>query len=189
MAHTMAPIPPFHRLLSFYSNRSQTPDTQTITLRDSLTGNLALGLDFPVALAIALGRHLYLKNTGWFSLNVFIPNVKTRETLLEGLRIDEKKEYSAGEMWEVGAPNGIAGRIDAVGVWALAADVRTGRVSGSDVQEFQQGTLFQRIEARRKTRDQILPLWRGGPLSSVGHSYVVDKLFAVKVYRDDWKED
>ncbi|SMQ55308.1 unnamed protein product [Zymoseptoria tritici ST99CH_3D7] len=69
--------PPFHRLLSFYSNRNPH-DSQTIRLQDSLRGNLSLGLDFPVALAVALGRHLYLKNTTFFSLNIHVPSVPRR---------------------------------------------------------------------------------------------------------------
>lgn len=174
---------PFHRLLAFYSNRSPYPDTQTIRLQDSLTGNLALGLDFPVALGIALGRHLYLRNTGWLSLNIHVPSVVTKRTLLDGLEVDEKQHYSCGEMWRLAAPNGIQGRVDAVGLWSLAADVKTGLVSGEDVVEFQKGEVFERIERRRKGTDQILPLWRGGPISHRGHSWVVGKMFGVEVYR------
>ncbi|KAI7344338.1 hypothetical protein KC336_g22953, partial [Hortaea werneckii] len=83
---------PFHRLLAWYSNLSPYPDTQTIRLQDSLRGNLALGLDFPVALGIAVGRHLWLKNTGWFSLNIHVPSVSVTKTLLDGIPIEEKRE-------------------------------------------------------------------------------------------------
>ncbi|KAK5173151.1 uncharacterized protein LTR77_003273 [Saxophila tyrrhenica] len=162
--------PPFHRLLSFYSNRSPHPDTQTIRLYDSLTGNLALGLDFPAALAIALGRHLFLSNTGFFSLNIHVPSVKTHKTLLDGLEVDEKRSYTASEMWGIAAPNGLQGRLDAVGLWALAADTKTGRLSGEDVRSFQEGRVLGVLEERRKGRGQVLPLWRGGPISVVGHS-------------------
>jgi hypothetical protein len=156
--------PPFHRLLAFYSNRSNQPDSQTIRLQDSIAGNLALGLDFPVALAMALGRHLWLKNTALFSLNIHVPSVKVENTLLEGLEVDEKKEYSCSEMFELAGRNGVKGRLDAVGLWALAADVETGRLRGGDVVGFQRGTLFQEIEKRRRGRAQVLPLWRGGPI-------------------------
>lgn len=156
--------PPFHILLSFYSNRSPYPDTQTIRLQDSLSGNLALGLDFPVALGIAIGRHLYLKNCGFFSLNIHVPSVKTRTTLLEGIEVEEKKEYSCSELFDRAGKNGVKGRLDAVGLWALAADVKTGMLRGEDVVAFQKGTLFGSVEKRRKGTEQILPLWRGGPI-------------------------
>lgn len=181
--------PPFHRLLSFYSNRSPTPDTQTIRLQDSLHGNLALGLDFPVALAIAFGRHLFLRNTSLFSLNIHIPSVPTKQTLLEGLPIEEKKLYSCSELVNLAGRNGWTGQADAVGVWALAADVNTGRIEGADVVAFQRGTLLREIEARRKDRSQVLPLWRGGPISVTGHSWVVGKMFGVEVYQDLEKKD
>lgn len=181
--------PPFHRLLSFYSNRSPTPDTQTIRLQDSLHGNLALGLDFPVALAIAVGRHLYLKNTGLFSLNIHVPSVSTTQTLLDGVPVEEKQSYTCSELVQLAAQNGWAGRADAVGLWALAADVGTGRIEGRDVVAFQRGTLLRDIEARRKDRSQVLPLWRGGPISVAGHSWVVGRVFGVEVYRDEGKRD
>jgi hypothetical protein len=180
---------PFHHLLSFYSNRSSQPDTRTIRLQDSLCGNLALGLDFPVALGIAIGRHLFLKNTGWFSFNIYVPRVKTERTLLDGIEVDEKKQYTCAEIVEAAAPNGLSGRADAVGLWALAADVQTGKLSGEDVVKFQKGTLFESIEKRRKGREQILPLWRGGPISVSGHSWLVGRVFGVNVYREDVKRD
>lgn len=175
---------PFHRLLSFYSNRSHSPNSQTIRLQDSLTGNLALGLDFPVALGIALGRHLYLKNTGFFSLNIHVPSVETTKTLLDGIAIDEKKEYSCSEIMTAAKPNGWQGRLDAMGLWALAADVKTGLLKGEDAVSFQQGTLLEKVEQRRKGTHQILPLRRGGPISAVGHSWVVLRIFGVEVYQD-----
>ena len=88
---------PFHRLLAFYSNRNAN-DTQTIRLQDSLRGNLALGLDFPVAVGIAVGRHLFLKNTGFFSWDIHVPSVTWRETPLHGVEVDEKKGYTMREV-------------------------------------------------------------------------------------------
>lgn len=181
---------PFHRLLSFYSNRSNYPDTQTIRLTDSLRGNLALGLDFPAALGIAIGRHLFLRNTSFFSLNIHVPSVKIKTTPLEGVNVDEKKDYSCSEIVGLAAVNGLQGRFDALGLWALAADVKTGMLSGEDVVGFQRGTLFEGIEKRRKVlNEQRLPLWRGGPISAVGHSWVVKRVFGVDVYQSDYKGD
>lgn len=172
-------VPPFHRLLSYYSNRSEQPDTQTIRLQDSITGNLALGLDFPVAVGVAIARHLYLKNTGFFSLNIHVPSVQTRSTWLEDLRLDDvdrvqreqgsagarSGKYTCGEIVSAARSLGFASAVDAVGLWALASDVHTGLLSADDVEKFRKGTLFETLERRRKGREQVLPLWRGGPLS------------------------
>lgn len=182
------PTPPFHRLLSFYSNRNEY-DSQTIRLRDSLYGNLALGLDFPVALAIAIGRHLFLKNTSFFSLNIHVPSVSTKNTLLEGVEVEEKKSYSCSELVSLAGRNGYTSQADAAGLWALAADVKTGRIEGEDVVAFQKGTLLKEIERRRKDRSQVLPLWRGGPISVSGHSWVVGRMFGVQVYQDGEKNE
>jgi hypothetical protein len=175
--------PPFHRLLSFYSNRNSS-DSQTIRLQDSLYGNLALGLDFPVALAIAIGRHLFLKNTGLFSLSIHVPSVSTKNTLLEGIDVEEKRSYSCSELVSLAGRNGYMSQADAAGVWALAADVHTGRIEGEDVVAFQKGTLLKEIEKRRKDRSQVLPLLRGGPISVGGHSWVVGRMFGVQVYQE-----
>ncbi|KAI7287698.1 hypothetical protein KC345_g421 [Hortaea werneckii] len=160
---------PFHRLLAWYSNLSPYPDTQTIRLQDSLRGNLALGLDFPVALGIALGRHLWLKNTGWFSLNIHVPSVRVTKTLLDGIPIEEKKEYTRAEIVQAAEPNGVLGQADALGLWALASDVRTGMLRGEDVDGMWSGWLT---------------ICRVG-----GHSWFVKKLFDVDVYRADDKQD
>ncbi|EMD00303.1 hypothetical protein BAUCODRAFT_136803 [Baudoinia panamericana UAMH 10762] len=180
---------PFHGLLFWYAHFSTIPDTQTIRLTDSLRGNLTLGLDFPVALAVAIGRHLFLRNTSLFSLNVHVPSVSVTKTLLDGVPVDEKREYTRAEIWNVAAQNGIAGQMDALGLWALASDVETGRLRGSDVVAFQRGTLFDEVERRRKGRNQVLPFWRGGPISVAGHSWAVKRLLDVDVYRADSKHD
>ena len=159
---------PFHRLLAFYSNRSDMPDTQTVRLQDSIRGNLALGLDFPVAFGIAVGRHFWLKNTGWFSLNIHVPSVTWKATPMDGVAVEPSRKYTCSEL--VGAARrdkGIFAAVDAVGLWALAADVHTGLLDGDDVVSFQKGTLFQQIERRRKDKEQVLPFYRGGPLSWV----------------------
>jgi len=133
--------------------------------------------------------HLYLCNTGFFSLNIHVPTVSTHKTLLDGINIDEKREYTAADLWGLGRQNGWAGALDGVGLWTLAADTTTGTLRGSDVVSFQQGTLLESLEKRRKDRNQVLPLWRGGPISVAGHSWVVGRVFGVEVYRDDVKEE
>ncbi|KAK5135140.1 hypothetical protein LTR08_005526 [Meristemomyces frigidus] len=156
---------PFHRLLSFYSNRSNSPDTLTIRLQDSVRGNLALGLDFPAALGLAIGRHAWLRNTGFFSLNIHVPSISVKTTLLDGIPIDEKKEYTRSEIVAAARQNGVMGQADAMGLWALASDVKTGMLKGEDIVAFQRGTLLDMIEWKRKDRSQVLPFYRGGPIS------------------------
>lgn len=164
MAVTEPAPPPFHRLLAFYSNRNPY-DSHTIRLQDSLRGNLSIGLDFPVALIVAIGRHIYLKNTGWFSLNIHVPSVSTTTTLLEGIEVDEKRNYSRAEIDALAKQNGLTGRLDALGLWSMASDVRTGLLRGADVVRFQRGTLLHELQKRRRDRSQVLPLYRGGPIS------------------------
>ena len=65
---------------------------------DSLRRNLALGLDFPVALIVALGRRLFPRNTSFFSLSIHIPKMSTEKTLLDGVPINEKHNYSRSEI-------------------------------------------------------------------------------------------
>lgn len=104
--------------------------------------------------------------------------------------MDEKKEYTRSEIVSLARQEkGMFGAVDALGLWSLAADVRTGLLKGEDVVGFQEGKVFERIERRRKDRSQVLPLWRGGPISVSGHSWVVGKMFGVQVYQDEWKKD
>ncbi|KAF2723467.1 hypothetical protein K431DRAFT_282920 [Polychaeton citri CBS 116435] len=184
MATTETTPAPFHRLLAFYSNRNPY-DSQTIRLQDSLRGNLSVGLDFPVALAVAIGRHLYLTNTGWFSLDIHVPSVSTTKTLLDGIEVDEKKAYSRAEVDALAKQNGWSGRLDALGLWSLASDVNTGLLRGEDFVRFQRGTLLHELQKRRRNRNQVLPLYRGGPISVAGHSWFVKQLFNVDVYQND----
>lgn len=107
---------PFHRLLSFYASRSNSPATQTIRLADSLRGNLALGLDFPVALAVAVGRHAYLGNTGFCSLDIHVPSVPATRTRLEGLPIEAQRAYTRAEIVRAARPNGWGGSGGCVGL-------------------------------------------------------------------------
>lgn len=179
-------VPPFHRLLSFYSNRNPH-DSETIRFVDSLRGNLSLGLHFPAGEIIALGRHLYLRNTSnWFSLNIHVPSTTWKTTPLENLHIDPKKEYGMREIAAEGWKQiGLGGAVEAAGLWALAADVKTGLLKGSDVESFREGRLLGELERRRRDRSQVLPFLRGGPINVAGHSWFVEKMYGVRVYRDD----
>jgi len=158
----------FHRLLTFFSARTNTPNKNTIRFTDSLKGDLSIGLNFPLAVILATLRHLVFGNTGFLSLDIYVPTVRTSRTLLGGpgkFRIEEEKQYGltelVGQVRRDGA--GLVATADAVGLWALAAN-RQGTVSGSDVRAFQRGDVMERIAERRKGRAEVLPFWRGGPI-------------------------
>lgn len=70
-----------------------------------------------------------------------------------------------------------------IGFWSMAANTRTHTVSRDDVERFQQGEWETAVTERRRMSDEILPLWRGGPIWVGGHSWAVDKLLGVKVYK------
>lgn len=175
----------FHRLLSFFANRSPHPNTSTITFLDSLRGDLSIGLDFPVAFVLASIRHLVFRNTGFFSLAIHVPTVRTSRTLLGGqdaFHVDENKCYTRSELTGLAKPGGLIAQADAFGLWCLAAE-SDGKVKGEEIRMFQRGEIMERVAARRRGRENVLPLWRGGPISVNGHSWFVKKLFDVDVYQ------
>ncbi|KAF2154920.1 hypothetical protein K461DRAFT_266263 [Myriangium duriaei CBS 260.36] len=181
---------PFHRLLSFFATRS-SPKSQTITFLDSLRGDLSLGLNFPVAVFLAVTRHLVFRNTGAFSLTIHVPTVKTSRVLLGGpgrFDIDENRRYGLRELVAATSGGGLVSKFDAVGCWGLIAE-RDGTVSGRDVRAFQRGEVMEEVVRRRRGRADVLPFWRGGPILVDGHSWMVKKLFDVDVYRKDVKTD
>lgn len=59
--------------------------------------------------------------------------------------------------------DGVVAQADAVGLWMLAAE-KDGKVKGEEVRLFQRGEIMERIAARRRGMDNVLPFWRGGPL-------------------------
>lgn len=134
---------------------------------DSLRGDLSIGLNFPIALFLALTRHIVFRNTGFWSLSIYVPTVRTSRKLLGGPSafpdLDESKRYGCGELVGLAKKEGIVAQADAVGLWMLAAE-SDGRVKGEEVRLFQRGEIMERIEQRRRGLDNVLPFWRGGPI-------------------------
>lgn len=157
----------FHRLLSFFAHRSPHPNTSTITFMDSLRGDLSIGLNFPVAVFLATIRHLVFRNTGFWSLTIYVPTVRTSRKLLGGpsacRALDESKRYGCAELISLAKREGIVAQLDAVGLWMLAAE-KDGKIKGEEVRLFQKGEIMERIAERRRGMDNVLPFWRGGPL-------------------------
>lgn len=162
----------FQRLLTFFSKQSPKHGSSTISFLDSLRGDLSLGLNFPLALVLALTRHLVFRNAGGlFSLQIHVPSVKTSRKLLGGPgafpSISEEKRYTRSELVNaVRRENAsVVEQLDANGLWFLAAHRRDGKVSGKEVRMFQSGEIMESIaERRRNSREDVLPFWRGGPI-------------------------
>lgn len=183
---------PFHRLLSFFArqgsvrNNSQSTsatlsattrtsdnnDANTIRFIDSLRGDLALGFNFPLSVFISLARHLIFRNEpGLLSLSIHIPSVKLDRKLLGGPGayndVQPDKRYSLSQLDKLirNAGGSVKDRFDAIGIYTMAAQRKDGKISGKDVRDFQQGAVLDNIAQRRRGRDDVLPFWRGGPLS------------------------
>ena len=74
-------------------------------------------------------------------------------TILDGIPINENRNYPRSEIVGLAKKrSGWVGAGDALALWALAADVRTGLMKGDDIVAFQEGTLHERLKERRKSR-------------------------------------
>lgn len=176
---------PFQRHLSFFDRNNDG----FIYFGESLRGNLSVGLDFPVAVAMAFGYHAVYGNTGTMLLGPFrgidITKVRAKRNMLEQIPLESVPEQglSRKEVVALARANGLMDRAHTSGLWAFSAS-RQGYLSKDDIKLYQQGTMLYELERRRKdNRDHVLPLYRGGPISVAGHSYFVDKMFGVKVYQ------
>jgi len=176
---------PFQRHLSFFDRDNDG----FIHFGESLRGNLAIGLDFPVAVGMAVGYHVAYGNTRPFFFGPFNPieisKVKTKRNMLEQVRPDQVPARGMNRNTLVAAARPI-GAVDIMhvnGLWAFAAS-RDGIISPNDIELYQKGIMLYKLaERRRDSRDHVLPLYRGGPISVAGHSWFVDRLFGVKVYQ------
>jgi hypothetical protein len=188
----MASLGRFQRHLLHFA----APNSTKITLLSSLRASLALGLDFPVALTLSIGLRLLYAPFPYLS-PVDIPSVPQSywRTQLEDVKLtadtytraDLLHLYQSSLKYNRSDP--LSRSIDTMHVmsfWAMTADVSTGLVKRADVERFQEGDWERDVVKRRRTRRQgegdVLPLWRGGPISVAGHSWFVRKLFGVRVY-------
>lgn len=181
---------PFHRHLSFFDRNHDG----FIYFADSLRGNLAIGLDFPVAVGMAIGYHAIYGNVRPFYFGPFNPieisKVRAQRDMLERVNLDDIPARGMGRktLLAASAPTSQLDKLHVNGLWAFAAD-RHGMISPPDVERYQKGIMLYELERRRKdNRDHVLPLHRGGPISVSGHSWFVEKLFGVKVYQQGDKK-
>lgn len=188
---------PFVAHLRFFAD-SKNPNQ--VTLLSGLRNSIRLGLDFPVALCMSIGiRLMYAPFPFLRPIDISsIPPSAYRSHMVES-KLD-KESYSLSDIISrhsthdpARSAKGLLGSIfdrgHALSLWTLAADVKTGLVSKDDFARFQKGTWLNDVAERRKYRAEdksnVLPLYRGGPISVVGHSWAVDKLLGVKVYKPE----
>ena len=172
------------------------PGTKSITLLSSIKASLSLGLDFPVACGLSIGLKL-LYSSFPFTRPVDIPSIPNTQFRCQLEDISgEKTLYTRADLINLYystrsyKTNGIVQRLIEYlhihSFWMIAADAETHLVDSDTLKAFQQGEWQQRVVKRRRHRTEgkgeVLPLWRGGPISVVGHSWFVRKLFGVKVY-------
>lgn len=179
---------PFHRHLKHFARAT----SNQITILSSLRAALALGLDFPVACILSIGLRVTYGSFP-FTSPIDIPSVppSSLRTQLEDAPVD-KQQYSCADLVNLyrhsptSSQRGpIRRAIDTghvVSFWAMAADTKTHMVNAETLKKFQKGTWAEEIVERRRQRNDVLPFWRGGPISVAGHSWFVGKLFGVRVY-------
>ncbi|KAI9701739.1 MAG: hypothetical protein M1820_006367 [Bogoriella megaspora] len=185
MPNSTKPSPTFLTHLSSFTSPSHP---HLITLTSSLKSSLSLGLNFPASVILTIGLRI-LYSPSWLLLSP--PNLHTLRknyTQLENARLTQSS-YSRSDLQAlVPKDAGWVDRAHVLGLWTLAADTKTGKVRREDVEEFQKGTLMERLKERRKRRDRgsenVLPFWRGGPGSVRGHSWVVGRALGVRVYEE-----
>lgn len=163
---------PFLTHLSFFAVRSSGVQTRPniVTIGSSLKSSLAIGLDFPVACLLAIGLRLLYGNPSSLYLSAVnidnIPQSKLRYQL-EDVNLDQKpnENFTLSEVSSWAKTKSLVNQAHIANLWTFAADTKTGLVSKRDIQAFQKGTWLWDLEKRRKSRQDVLPLWRGGPIS------------------------
>lgn len=151
-----------------------TSSTGVITPFQSLKTFLSIGFDFPVALVSAFSLPLRYGNCGFLSLNIDIAKIPPAKqpSQLESVSI-KKESYDRSEFLALLKDDGRDGwldRLHMLGYWTMAAATtgsEKGRIGKGDIEAIQEGVLMKKLQQRRRDRHDVLPLWRGGPISCV----------------------
>jgi hypothetical protein len=176
----------FQRHLIFFSTPTNPP---RLTLLSGIRAAVSLGLDFPIAVLLSLSLRLMYAPFPYLSpINIERLPRSAQRTQLSDAKLS-KSEYTCSELLGLlGSRSGrgfVSHKLDQghiIGFWAMAADARTHTVSRGDVERFQQGEWEESVAKRRRERNDVLPLWRGGPIIVQWHSWAVRKLLGVRVY-------
>lgn len=184
-------LSPFQKHLLFFATPSSRPQ---LTIISALRAGVSLGLDFPVSVALSIALRVMYAPFPYFWKPVFVDSIPASQhrTQLSSAELPKSKaNYTCSELLNilgnVDNKGFVKHKIDQghiVGFWTMAANAHTHRVSRDDVERFQGGEWESAVVARRKARDDVLPLWRGGPIWTTGHSVAVNKLLGVQVYEE-----
>lgn len=182
----------FQRHLSFFSTPTKPP---RLTILSGVRAALSLGLDFPIALLLSLSLRLMYSPIPHIWSTISVENIprSLHRTQLENARLS-KSEYTCSELLGLLPTDSRQGfvkhKIDqghVIGFWAMAANTKTHTVARSDVERFQQGEWEESVARRRRERNDVVPLWRGGPIIVSWHSWAVKTFFGVRVYEGNSK--
>lgn len=132
---------------------------------ETLRGLLAVGFDFPVACLGAMSLPILYGNTGLLRLGIDVSKISPERTQLAHVKL-EQSSYNRSELLSMVKGESIMDQIHITGLWGLAAD-RSGEVSKSDIALFQRGEMMAELRRRRQSRSEVIPLYRGGPISFV----------------------
>lgn len=153
---------PFKKHLSFFGRSSDG----NITFYSALRASLALGMNFPASCMLGAGLPLLYGNTGPLRSQVDIAKVSIERPQLQALGEPSKDAtYSRADLLKAVRNDTWIDWMHVLQFWNLAADVKTGLVSGKDLAMFQRGELMPELARRRKSREAALPFLRGGPFS------------------------
>ncbi|WVF69406.1 hypothetical protein IAT40_004183 [Kwoniella sp. CBS 6097] len=191
---TQQQLKPYQRHLVQFGKSTPAHD---VSILSALRHGLRLGLNFPVALSIALALPFLCNGFPWYHRTVKISSIPegNMRTQLERAPVTQPS-YSLSEILDLFKVDGrtrerslFAKAVDlghVTSFWCMTADVKTGLVDASDVRRFQSGDWTGPVVQRRKSRlpgkGDIIPFWRGGPILVGLHSWFVRVLFGVEVY-------
>lgn len=189
----MVTLNAFQRHMTFFAQ----PRSTKLTFTSSLHSFLSLGLDFPVACALSFGLRITYSPFPHYFTPIDISRIPptSLRTQLEDVPLNQHT-YTRSDLVNLYTGSSAAQRKGWIGwiydythvnsFWAIAADTETHLVDERMVRRFQEGTWGEAVREKRKSRrkgvGEVLPFWRGGPISVVGHSWFVRRLFGVRVY-------
>jgi hypothetical protein len=177
----------FQRHLLFFSTPTQPP---RLTFLSALRAAVSLGLDFPIAAVLILSLRLMYAPYPYVLLTINIEKIpqSLHRIQLSDFKLSQQ-DYTFSELLALLKPDSNKGfikhKVDQghiVRFWTMAANAHTHKVSREDVERFQQGEREEAVAKRRPGRYDVLPLRRGGPIITAGHSWAVKKLLGVRVY-------